>query len=378
MQLKKPSMKKCEQINPFKYTIRMNRSAFFLIAFLLITFLSLQSCIKKGNNCKVLFKNITYDVIIDLQSNNIGITREPREGWWYNYIDVSTRKTFLNMLFNSIDSNKIIVYDKDGNAIDNKDIRKKMYVIDTIALVRNKEPHDLYDTCIKKYFTPEMINMIRFNETWCYDTITMKIEKKIISYGVIYSTLDNYGLLKHPEPIFWVRSDTNTSRSNQEKALTERIEYTVIGLKNLSEQSHTISIDGDSMVFQSYIKEFWNKASTNKFKNIYEASDSMKLSQKLITDSLNNYAFASIRKLLKLKGYINDSEIKVNLLKYIQRYAVSFRFIEKWTIDLSTMELHKEVYGITAGFMFKRYGQYIGSRFIFTVYFKNKIWQPLQ
>lgn len=371
-------MKNCKQKNPAKFIVGMNQNVFFSIAFLFAIFLSMQSCMKKGNNNKVLFKQITYDVIIDLQSNNGGIIREPREGWWYNYIDVSTRKTFLNMLFNSIDSNKIAVYDKEGKAIASEDISNKMYVMDTIALVRNKEPHDLYDTCIKKAFTPEMINMIRFNETWSYDTTTMNIEKKITSYGVMYSTIDNYGILKHPEPIFWVKSDTAAARSNQEKSLTERIEYTVVGIKNQSEQSRTINIDCDSAVFQEYIKEFWNKALGNKFKNMYEASDSMKLSQKLITDSLNNYAFASVRKLLKLKGYTNDAEIKANLMKYIQRYAVSFRFIEKWTVDPATMELHKEVYGITAGFLFKRYGQYIGSRFVFTVYFKNKIWQPLQ
>lgn len=358
--------------------IKIKFNSIFLISAVLVSVITIQSCLKPGNNRKLLFNKITYDVIIDLQSNNGGITKEPREGWWYNYIDVSARKSFLNMLVNSIENNKITVYDNDGTAIPSQDIRKRMYIIDTLAIVRNKEPYDLYDTCIKKTFTPEMINMIRFNETWSYDTTTMNIEKKIISYGVIYSTIDNYGILKHPDPVFWVKSDSVNPRNNQEKTITERLEYGVLGVTNLSEQSRTIRIDGDSNVFKDYITDFWQKAINKKFKNIYEAGDLMTLTQKLNTDSLEYYALASVRKLLKMKGYINDIEIKDDLMKYIRRYAVSFRFKEKWTVDPATMEIHKEVYGITPGFMFKRYGQYIGSRYIFTVYFKNKIWKPLQ
>lgn len=74
---------------------------------------------------------------------------------------------------------------------------------------------------------------------------------------------------------------------------------------------------------------------------------------------------------------VTDKEIENIMPDYIMNYGKTLYFHERWTLDMVTMSIKKDIQVLSPGLNVKRNGELMGSKYYFSLAFKNKMWQPL-
>lgn len=340
-----------------------------LCILLFLSMLIMSSC-KKAEE-KTLVKNITYDVLIN--SDNINALAD--ESWWKCNIERSKRETFINLLFDMIGDSTINVTDENGKQLYLADVEQRMIIKDTVVMVRKKEPYDYYDTIITVVVKPEQINMIRFNETWTYDPETYQITKQIKSYGLSFSKRDLYGQhVYHREPFFWVKCNEEEVSTNPKKVLTERIAYSLpLYESHHPDIYHVVKLDADTNEIRDFLKSVWSAALNGTLKNMKEPDFKDLVFPELKKDSL----VAQITHTYKKHNPSPDSVSIDKLCDFAGSEGKTLYFHERWIVDMTTMSIKKDVQVLTPGINVKQNGELKGSKYYFSLVYKNKMWQPL-
>lgn len=348
----------------------MKKSTTLCLSFLL-SMLIISSC-KKAEE-KTLVKNITYDVLIN-SDNILSITSE---NWWKCNIERSRREAFINALFLMINDSLIKVTDGNGTGLDSDDIKQRMFIKDTIVLMRKKDPAEYYDTIITVVVKPEQINMIRFKETWTYDPETFKITKQIKSYGLSFSKKDIYSKhVYHTEPFFWVACNDEEVSTNPKKVLTERIAYSLPMYELcLPDAYSVVKIDADTNDIRTFLKTMWGAALNGTLKNMKSPDFTTLVFSDLKTDSLKNQITRTMKK--NYLANVADKELENKILDYVMDCGKTLYFHERWILDMKTMSIKKDIQIVSPGINIKRNGELMGSKYYFALAFKNKMWQPL-
>lgn len=336
----------------------------------LLSALMISSC--KNTEEKNLVKGITYDVLI----NSDNLSSISGESWWKCNIERSKREAFIKVLFDKIDNSKITVTDENGKALTMENIKVRMIIKDTIAMMRQKEPYEYFDTVVNVVIKPEQINMIRFKESWTYDPETFEITKHIQSYGLSYSKKNIYSRVYHHEPFFWVMCDDQEVSTNPKKVLTERIAYSMpLYESHYPDVYNTIKIEGDTADIRAYLKTMWDAALNGMLKNMKDPDFTTLVFSDIKTDSVKNQITRSMKK--NYSTTVTDKEIENSMLNYIMNYGKTLYFHERWTLDMTTMSIKKDIQVLSPGLNVKKNGLLMGSKYYFSLAFKNKMWQPL-
>jgi hypothetical protein len=341
-----------------------------LCAAILLSALMMTSC--KNTEEKSLVKSITYDVLI----NSDNALPSIKDYWWKYNIERSKRDAFITMLFNKIDSSLISVTDENGKVLTMDDIKLRMTIKDTVYMMRPSKPSEYFDTVITVEVTPEQLNMIRFKESWTYDPETFEITKYIQSYGLSYTKKNMYSRIYHPEPIFWVTCDDLENIHNTKKVLTERIAYsTPLFETHYPDAYNTIKMEGDTADIRTYLQTMWEAALSDKLKNVKDLDFTTLEFKDITIDTIKNQTIHSIKKILTAS--LTDKEIEKNMMDYIMNYGKTLFFHERWTVDMKTMAIKKDVQIVSPGINIKKNGILMGSRYYYSLAFKTKMWQPL-
>ncbi len=123
----------------------------------------------------------------------------PHEGW----------RNFVTILFDAMKEGSITAYEISQTdefliPLTFDGIMQMLSRIDTIAIQRNIEPYDWFDTVIVTEFNPIDVKQIRLKEDWFFDNQRSVQDVRIVGICPIMDDLDEEGNYKGPKPLFWI------------------------------------------------------------------------------------------------------------------------------------------------------------------------------
>lgn len=325
----------------------MKRIVALLPFFLLIV---LFSCKQKPENLQL--QKIEYDVLVNNYSNSYS---------WFDHIDGFQRNDMFALILKQARSGEFKLEDMTGNpilpdAIDSLlSLNLMMDSIDSTVIVNN-----------------ELLNGLRFRESWTINPETGFIEKKIIAICPLYYShhelMDEMPIEVYP--FFWMYSDT-TAAAGEPIVLAEKIAYDVF-------------IDNTT----PYIMYSYGEDLPFFFMNI-ETSMREKIINAIIESAFNeeyvSYDFFFLPMSEKEMSRIKESHDTVTVIdpndinEYIDTVVtkkldianiVRLKFIERWTLDPVTMQFTKTVYAVNPSeISFNEFGEFRGFKPLFWLLF---------
>lgn len=123
----------------------------------------------------------------------------PHEGW----------RNFVTILFDALKEGSLTAYEISQTdefliPLTYDGIMQMLSRIDTIAIQRNIEPYDWFDTVIVTEFNPIDVKQIRLKEDWFFDNQRSVQDVRIVGICPIMDDLDEEGNYKGPKPLFWI------------------------------------------------------------------------------------------------------------------------------------------------------------------------------
>ncbi len=316
---------------------------------LILIIISLISC--KNNSLKdrtIITEHIQYDVLI----NNPDADYD----WWMQNIEVHKRDQLIKTIINTALSGNVKIYDINNSPVTVEQLKKNLITIDSVKLRNTEPPYDYYDTTIMTKLDIKKINKIRFNEKWYINKKSFQTIKKITAICPMIND----------RPLFWIKFDDNISK-NKKTLVTKRIQYNVF-IKNIDTITNDWWVNNiEASKRKTFIDMLISAAYSKKIKT-YDYFNTQ-LSLKDVNSIFTHTDSITLQKIKPPYEYYDT----VIVQQINTEDIIRIKFIEKWYINEKTLEIEKDILGISpAIIIYNDDGGLRGYKPLFWLYFDKK------
>lgn len=321
-----------------------------LILFILVIIISLSGCKNKEKIEKI---NLTEEIFYEMPIKNPYF--DETTPWYYNNIEKESRLEFINLLISTAKSGEYTLLDYQGKELDpNK-------LMDAFCFA-----HPIFDSISDTLICYEIedIAYLEFEEKWEYDKNTGKIFKEVHGISPCFSIEHKLGYEgKKFRKIFSLQPKlTDSEEKEYDKVITERIVYDAFiinpHIQMKKENYNAIALEKR----KEYINSIFDKVKNEEiqcYDYYFSPIPAAKASQIL-------YSKDTIQVMDPNPPYDTRDTVIENSLN--AEDITKIRFMEKWSINTKSMEMHKEVIGIS--FFYTSYiGDIPGYMHVFWIFF---------
>jgi hypothetical protein len=324
-----------------------------VLSFLLLIAI-FSSCKKKYDIIEL--PRIEYDVLI----NNYGSHYS-----WFDHVEGFQRLELFQMIIDNVKTGNFKIEDMQGKSIPVDRIEEMM----TILILEDT-------TQTEVFLNSELLNGIRFRESWSVNSGTGFIEKKVEAFCPLF-------FISHPfidgntistvYPLFWI--------------------YPVEGKRNTDNEIVVSKISFDVVIDNTlfFVSESYGQQLPFYFMNIEPPIKSL-ITNALLDAGLEkrtptyDYFFTEMTdKDLENIEYKTDTLIFIDpenpqimhdsiIERVLDRNSIHrIKFIEEWSIDKTTLQFHKTVIAVCpSSISYDEYGEYKGFKFLFWLLFDKQ------
>ncbi|OFX46091.1 MAG: hypothetical protein A2046_04330 [Bacteroidetes bacterium GWA2_30_7] len=283
-----------------------------LFLFLVVIVIFQISCTKESAKPVVLAEKVTYSVFADNNDGNLPILSQ-----FYD-------SDFGSKILENIKTNKT-------QATDFAKASLKIETINEIILSLQSQ--------FSKKETNEFFNELIFNETWLYDSSTMKIEKKVKDLSFFYQCyLPEDSLHLDLKNRFLFKINLNDSvKAEKSETISIKAEYVV--KLSACDSLFTKLVGFDTKPF---VKSLINKA----LKKEITPYDYFSEEPKMIVENDILLSLGATTDTVEVENVeTGEPEIKVVKNEIVYEEITELIFIEKWTFDYQKNIFSKEIIG---------------------------------
>ncbi len=332
---------------------------FIIICSLCILSVFIFSCKQEQDK----YQTITERIVFDAKIMNIDVEADP----WNENIEGPQRDKFINLILESVKSNKIKIYDKNHSVLKFEDVISNLISYDTISHKNKNDKKSSDDVIISNNFDKNKITQLKFDEKWMMNEKTYEIKKEVFGFCPIMAEENKDGSAKYKKPLFWIYPDTtikDTAKSIY--IVTKRIQYDVL----IKEKEKTAEwwinniepTQRDTFINTIINAVFDKKLNAFDYLNRPLTKETYKeLFHRVDTIGIENPETGEIKNTVVVNDIDRGSIIKI-------------RFVEEWTLDTKTFKFYKKVLAISPmSEVTDGQGELRGYMPLFIVYFDESI-----
>jgi hypothetical protein len=279
-------------------------------------------------------------------------------------IEQTDREEFISLIMNAAKSGEYEILDNNGDKISPENI-------DNLFCFNHPIYDSILDTTICYKSTD--IAYLEFEEKWEYDSITGQIFKEVISISPTFSIQSNEGFEGYDyHKIFTLKIKEKEEEIEYDKIITERITYDayIVNPFDYKQIENYNSINKEAR--KKYINLLFDIATneeTQAYGYFFEPISATDI--ELMINVKDTISIMEIEPPYESYDTVVDVSIKAEDVSKI-------RFMERWSINTSTMQMKKEV--IAVALLYSSYdeaGYFRGYVHMFWLFFDKEYQKKL-
>jgi len=304
----------------------LNKLLSYFILISLITFIACNN--NESKNKTNLTKKIRYEMPIK------NPYPDPNSPWYVNNIEQTDRENFINMIMDAAKSGDYVVLNNNGDEISPEEI-------DDLFCFNHPIYDSILDTTIC-YKTTD-IAYLEFEEKWDYDSITGKIFKEVVSISPTFSIQSDEGFEGYDfHKIFTLKINQGSEDEDivYDKVITERITYDayIINPYDYKQIENYNSINkGTRKKYIGLLYDLATSEETQAYDYFFEPITAKYIN--LMINCKDTISVMDPNPPYESHDTVVDASIHAEDVSKI-------RFMEKWSINTTTMQMKKEVIGV--------------------------------